>query len=460
MLDPLPGQGRLRRRAGGQLLLLGDRPGLRLSRHGPGHDRHRHRRSGAGPGAGPPARPADAADGHVYHHFYGDGQGEFTQHCDDPLWFILAVTEYLKETGDFGLLDEVEPFLDGETGTILEHLLAVVRFAAGNLGAHGLPVFGRGDWNDTLDYIGGKDGGESVWGGMFYAAMLNRLLELLEHRGEAGRHAGVRGLRDRLVEAVETVAWDGAWYIRAFGEGGRRIGSKENRYGQIFINTQSWAVIAGLPDRGRLVRAMDSAAERLDTPFGPKICAPAFREIDPTIGLITRCVWGKKENGAVFCHPAAWLIQAECLLGRGERAFAYFKKLLPDRVDSATFVAEPYVYSQYITSDEHPTAGRASHSWQTGTAAWMYRVAYDHILGLRPSYEGLVVDPVIPASWKGFRVERVFRGTRYLIDVENPDGVESGVRSIRVDGRPIDGRVLPPAGAAVCRVHVTMGRTE
>ncbi|OGD13827.1 MAG: hypothetical protein A2W20_00795 [Candidatus Aminicenantes bacterium RBG_16_66_30] len=400
------------------------------------------------------------ADGRVYHHFYGDGQGEFTRHCDDPLWFILAVTEYLKETGDFGLLGEVEPYVGGEKGTILEHLLAVVRFAAGNLGAHGLPIFGRGDWNDTLDYIGGKDGGESVWGAMFYAAMLNRLLELLEHRGEAGRHPGVRGLRDRLAEAVEAVAWDGAWYIRALGEGGRRIGSKENRYGQIFINTQSWAVIAGLPDRGRLVRAMDSVGERLDTPFGPKICAPAFREIDPTIGLITRCVWGKKENGAVFCHPAAWLIQAECLLGRGERAFAYFRKLLPDRVDPATFVAEPYVYSQYITSDEHPTAGRASHSWQTGTAAWMYRVSYDHILGLRPSYEGLVVDPVIPKSWKGFRAERVFRGTRYLVEVGNPEGVESGVRSIRVDGHPIDGRVLPLTGAAVCRVRVTMGRTE
>ena len=339
------------------------------------------------------------ADGRVYHHFYGDGQGEFTRHCDDPLWFILAVTEYLKETGDFGLLGEVEPYVGGEKGTILEHLLAVVRFAAGNLGAHGLPIFGRGDWNDTLDYIGGKDGGESVWGAMFYAAMLNRLLEhslfrrlaglttqlrhmrpgkgtvtpivvrgsdeldLLAETINAGRHPGVRGLRDRLAEAVEAVAWDGAWYIRALGEGGRRIGSKENRYGQIFINTQSWAVIAGLPDRGRLVRAMDSVGERLDTPFGPKICAPAFREIDPTIGLITRCVWGKKENGAVFCHPAAWLIQAECLLGRGERAFAYFRKLLPDRVDPATFVAEPYVYSQYITSDEHPTAGRASHSY-------------------------------------------------------------------------------------------------
>lgn len=398
-------------------------------------------------------------DGQVYHHFYGDGQGEFTRHCDDPLWFVLAVTEYLKETGDFALLDAVEPFVGGGEGTVLEHLLAVVRFAAGNLGRHGLPVFGRGDWNDTLDYIGGEEGGESVWGAMFYVAMLDRLLELLERLGIAAAHPGVRDLRDGLAAAIEAHAWDGAWYVRAFGAGGRRIGSKDARYGRIFANTQSWAVIAGLPDRARLVRAMDSVGELLDTPFGPKICAPAFREIDPTIGLVTRCVPGKKENGAVFCHPAAWVILAECLLGRGGRAFAYYMKLLPDRVDPATFVAEPYVYSQYVTSDEHPTAGRASHSWQTGTAAWMYRVAFDRILGVRPTYDGLVVDPVVPGRWKGFRVERVFRGARYLVEVVNPGGVESGVRSVEVDGSPIEGAVIAPHPAgSVCRVKVTMGK--
>jgi cellobiose phosphorylase len=400
-------------------------------------------------------------DGKVYHHFHGDGQGEFTEHCDDPLWFILAVTEYLKETGDFALLEAQEPFLDGGEGTVLEHLLAVVRFAGAGLGPHGLPKFGRGDWNDTLDYIGGQDGGESVWGAMFYAAMLDRLADLLAFVGKAASGAGARQLRDRLVAAIETHAWDGEWYVRAFGEAGRTIGSRTNRYGRIFINTQSWAVLAGLPDRGRAVRAMDSLARELDTPYGPKICAPAFREIDPTIGLITRCVWGKKENGAVFCHPAAWAVQAECLLRRGGRAFAYFRKLLPGRIDQSTFCAEPYVYSQYITSDEHETAGRASHSWQTGTAAWMYRVGYDHILGIRPDYGGLVVDPVIPGEWPGFRAERVFRGVRYLVEVRNPDGVESGVRSIEVDGRPVEGGVVAPRPAgSVCRVTVTMGQAR
>ncbi|MDD8027896.1 MAG: glycosyl transferase family 36 [Acidobacteriota bacterium] len=397
-------------------------------------------------------------DGKVYHHFYGDGQGEFTKHCDDPLWFILAVDEYVKETGDFGILDEREAFLDAEPGTILDHLLAVVRFARGNTGRHGLPIFGRGDWNDTLDYIGGEDGGESVWGGMFYAAMLDRLDGLLKAAGRDDQAGEAGAARDRFRRAVDDCGWDGEWYIRAFGENDRRIGSRENTYGKIFINTQSWAVIAGLPDHGRLVAAMDSAKRLLDGPYGPKICAPAFREIDPKIGLITRCVWGKKENGAVFNHPTAWLIQAECMLGRGAQAWDYYKKLLPDRIDSDTYVAEPYVYSQYITSEEHEGSGRASHSWQTGTAAWMYRVAYDHILGVRPTYAGLMIDPAVPPNWKAYRVERVFRGARYVIDVENPEGVESGVKAVFADGRPIDGPVIPVAAARTeCRVRVILG---
>jgi len=397
-------------------------------------------------------------DGKVYHHFYGDGQGEFTEHCDDPLWFILAVTEYIKETGDVAILDSPEPFLDGQEGTIFEHLLAVLKFAKNHLGPQGLPIFGRGDWNDTLDYIGGKDGGESVWGGMFYVAMLNRFVELLKYLKAEEAAKDILELRDHLNQAIEKSCWDGEWYIRAFGEGKKKIGSKDNTYGKIFINTQSWAVIAGLPDKKRLVQAVFSAKKMLDTKYGPKICAPAFREIDPKIGLITRCVWGKKENAAVFCHPAAWLIQAECMLGRGNAAFDYYKKLLPNRIDSDIFVAEPYVYPQYITSDEHETAGRASHSWQTGSAAWMYRASFDYILGIRPTYQGLMIDPVIPSDWKGFKAERVFRGTRYKIEVKNPGGAESGVKVIIVDGQPISGKVLPISDKPVCNVLVRMGK--
>ncbi len=397
-------------------------------------------------------------NGRVFHHFYRDGQGELTRHCDDALWFILAVTEYIRETGEVDVLQKKETFVDQGSGTIFEHLMAVVRYAENNLGKHNLPVFGRGDWNDTLDYIGGDNGGESVWGGMFYVAMLNRLIELLDFLQKTGEKNRVTKLRDKIRDSLDRYCWDGDWFIRAFGAGDRKIGSKENKAGQIFLNTQSWAVLAGISDREKRLRAMNSVYERLNTPFGPKICAPAFREIDPQIGLVTRCVAGKKENGAVFCHATTWAIQAECLLGRGNRAYFYYKELLPNAVDSDTFRVEPYVYSQYITSDEHPTAGMASHSWQTGTAAWMYRVALDYLLGVRPTYRGLLIDPTIPAEWRAYSVERVFRGARYKIRVANPDGVEHGVKSIRMDGKTVPGQILLICPKETCEVEVTLGK--
>ncbi|HBB91817.1 MAG TPA: glycosyl transferase family 36 [Bacteroidales bacterium] len=401
-------------------------------------------------------------DGKVYHHFHGDGQGEYTKHCDDPLWFILAVTDYIKETGDFGLLDNVQPFNDGSSGTILDHLMSVVTFVKGNLGAHGLPVFGRGDWNDTLDYIGGDDGGESVWGGMFYVSMLNLLIELLARIDKPDLKSAVDEVSGKMTRSLDDNCWDGDWYIRAFGENQKRIGAKDNKYGKIFINTQTWAVLAGL-DPKRQEQALESIRTHLDSEQGPKKCSPAYREIDPKIGLVTRCVWGKKENGAIFGHPTTWLIQAECMLGHGNEAFRYYKKMLPNRIDSDTFFAEPYVYSQYITCDEHETAGRASHSWQTGTAAWMYRVVFDYFFGARASYDGLIIDPTIPSDWKEFTMERVHRGTRYMIHVLNPDGKEKGVTRLIVEGVEIGKGVkdanycIPLTDKEICQVEVQLG---
>jgi cellobiose phosphorylase len=394
------------------------------------------------------------SDGRVYHHFYNNGNGELTKHCDDPLWFILAVTEYIKETGDFSILDRETPFADGKSGTILDHLFAVITFINNNLTDRHLPIFGRGDWNDTLDYIGGAEGGESVWGAMFYVAMLNRLIELLD---KMNKDAGeIIALRDTISRSIDTYCWDGAWYVRAFGANGMKVGSKENKYGQIFINTQSWSVIACLQDKSRLLQSLESARKLLGSEHGPKKCAPAYRAIDPSIGLVTRCVPGKKENAAVFNHAASWLVMAECLMGRGNRAYEYFKTLLPFRNDQDIYQAEPYVYSQYITSDEHSMPGKASHSWQTGTAAWMNRITFDYMLGIRSTYNGLLIDPAIPSAWKSFKVERVFRGTRYLIDVENPDGVEHGVSAVWVDGKRIKGNIVPVSQNKTCRVRVIM----
>ncbi len=398
------------------------------------------------------------SDGRVYHHFYDDGKGELTRHCDDPGWYILVVTEYIKETGDNSILQEKVPFVDKKDGTVLEHLLSVVNFMKNNLGRHSLPVFGRGDWNDTLDYIGGEDGGESVWGAMFYVAMLNQLIELFQFL-KINNITEIVKLRDVIRKNIDQYCWDGEWFIRAFGNGGMVIGSSRSDEGKIFINTQSWAAISNLPDKEKVKKSLDSVKKHLDSEYGPKICAPAFKEINPNIGLVTRCVPGKKENGAVFCHPVTWLIQAECIMRNGNRAYDYFSKLLPNRIDSDIYQAEPYVYSQYITSNEHSSPGKASHSWQTGTAAWMYRIFYDYITGIRPDYDGLIIDPVIPSWWDFIRVERVFRGTKYIIEVENPDCVQSGISCIMIDGKEIEGNKLPLTDKKICHVKVLMSKT-
>ncbi|HMA61651.1 MAG TPA: glycosyl hydrolase family 65 protein, partial [bacterium] len=395
-------------------------------------------------------------NGKVYHHFYKDGQGETTQHCDDPLWFILAVTDYLKETGDFDFLKTVEPFLDESKGTILDHILAVVDYIKDNKGPNGLPIFGRGDWNDTLDYIGGNGGGESVWGALFFIAMLNELIGLLEFIDN--KHlAEVKNVRDQLKKNVQKCCWDGEWFIRAIGNSGKKIGSKSNKYGKIYLNSQAWAVISKVADRNKLIKALDSVKKHLDSEFGPKICSPAYQEIDQNIGLVTRCVPGKKENAGVFCHPTTWLIQAECMLGRGNRAYQYFKNMLPNRIDSDTFTAEPYVYSQYITSDANKEPGKASHSWQTGTAVWMYRVSIDYILGVRAQYSGLKIDPAIPAKWDKLNFDRYFRGTLYKIRIKNPESVQKGVKEIYVDDHKIEGNILPVLDNKEAEVKVIMG---
>ncbi|MEG8989512.1 glycosyl transferase family 36 [Ignavibacteria bacterium 4148-Me] len=395
-------------------------------------------------------------DGRVYHHFYNDSDGELTKHCDDPVWYILAVTEYIRETGDIKILNEKVPYVDSEEGTVLSHLYSVVNFIKNILTPRNLPVFGRGDWNDTLDYIGGDDGGESVWAAMFYVAMLNRLIELFEHVNIDYKE--IDELKNKIIKSIDDLCWDGEWYIRAFGSGKRKIGSKENKYGKIFINTQTWPVIANLPDKQRLIKALDSVVKYLDTEYGPKICAPAFKEIDTNVGLITRCVAGKKENGGIFCHPITWLIQAEAIMKRGNIAFGYLKKILPNRIDSDIFTVEPYVFSQYITSNEHTSPGKASHSWQTGTAAWMYRIFYDYILGVRSTYNGLLIDPVIPSNWQLVKVERVFRGTRYIIEIHNFEGLESGVKEILVDGEKLPSNIIPVTNKKVCNVVVKMGK--
>ena len=384
-------------------------------------------------------------EGCVFHLYFPlTHGGERTMHTDTPLWLPLAIITYLKETADFEILKQTTGYYDEGEAPILEHLFAAINYTLANLSPRQMAKIGAGDWNDTLDYLGRQGRGESVMVTMFLAYILNETVELCKFLGQKEKAEFYLQKHQIIKNTLNENCWDGAWYIRATNDQGEIIGSAANEEGKIFLNTQSWAVISGVAEGERAVCCMDSVKEHLDTPKGPKILHPAYTKINPNIGLATRCVPGKKENGAVFNHPVSWAILAECILGRGDRAFDIYQRALPMNpvIDIDRYQVEPYVYAEYVTSPDHPTMGQASHSWLTGSSAWMLRDGIDHILGIRPTYEGLMIDPCIPKTWKSYSISRKFRGNRYNIEVRNPNRINRGVRSVTVDGIEIRGHII------------------
>jgi cellobiose phosphorylase len=399
-------------------------------------------------------------DGSAIHQFnpltLGGSEGDSLEmpdrphyYSDDHLWAILAVTAYLKETGDLGFLDEAVPFYDKdrqgevvESGSVLEHLKRGLDFTRRDTGQHGLPLLGFADWNDTVNL---STGAESLFTANLYGKALREMVILLEHLGEDSAALKQRVAYDEMKSRVESVAWDGKWYVRYFDAEGNPLGSSKNTYGQIYLNAQSWAVISGFasPERGR--EAMDSVNRKLNTKYGIKLSAPGFNGYDPKYGGVTTYPPGAKENGGIFLHPNPWAIIAETILGNGERAYEYYAQINPVAKNDSVEVyeCEPYVYAQNILGDEHPQFGLARNSWLTGTASWCYQAATQWILGIRPEYGGLRIDPCIPSAWSEFSVARRFRGRMLDITVHNPHRVCSGVVEMRVDGKAYLGHTVP-----------------
>ncbi|MGC9399481.1 MAG: GH36-type glycosyl hydrolase domain-containing protein [Anaerolineae bacterium] len=384
---------------------------------------------------------------------------------DDHLWIVLAVTAYLKETGDLAFLDQVIPFYDKgkdeqplESGTVLEHLRRAIDFTRTHVGAHGLPLLGFADWNDTVNL---RPGAESLFIANLYGKALLEMGALFEHLGDVDMVSLYHLYYDEMRERVNAHGWDEAWYLRYYDADGAPLGSHRNETGQIFTNGQSWPVISGFATPERARQALDAVHARLNTPRGIKLSAPGYEGYDPDVGGVTTYPPGAKENGGIFLHANPWVVIAETRVGRGDRAFAYYQQINPAtrNEEIEIFECEPYVYPQNILGDEHPQFGLARNSWLTGTASWMYQAGTQYLLGVRPTYDGLRIDPCIPPAWDGFKVSRTFRGAVYTIEVRNPRHVCKGVARLTVDGKALDGNVVPIFGDGdEHRVVVVLGK--
>jgi cellobiose phosphorylase len=406
-------------------------------------------------------------DGGAYHQYQpltkrgnADIGGNFN---DDPLWLIASVASYIKETGDLSILGEMVPFNNDENNkaSLFEHLKRSFYHVVSNLGPHGLPLIGRADWNDCLNLncfssnpdesfqtTENKSGGkaESVFiAGMFVRygqdfLEICRLLGKNDEAGQAGSHIAA------MQAAVDKHGWDGAWFLRAYDFFGQKVGSNECKDGKIFIEPQGFCVMAGIGiTDGRASLALDSVNKYLACEQGIVLLYPAYSAYYPKLGEISSYPEGYKENAGVFCHNNPWVIIAETMIGNGDRAYDYYTRISPSHTEESGDLhrTEPYVFAQMIAGKEAFRPGEAKNSWLTGTAAWTFYAASQHLLGIRPEFEGLRIDPCIPSHWRELKITRHFRNAIYRIRILNEHARCKGVASIALDGTMLDGNLLP-----------------
>jgi cellobiose phosphorylase len=422
------------------------------------------------------------ADGSAYHQYQpltkkgNDAVG--SNFNDDPLWLILSTDEYIRETGDWEILQERVPFDNDpdHQATLFEHLKRSFYHVVHHLGPHGLPLIGRADWNDCLNLncfsetpgesfqtTENREGGvaESVFiAGMFvlYGGVFAELCRRLGKEQEALEASGHIGTMQKVIDQH---GWDGKWFIRAYDHFGEKVGSEACEEGKIFIESQGFCIMAGIGlEDGRARSALDAVKERLDCPYGIVLNNPAFTHYIVKYGEISSYPEGYKENAGIFCHNNPWIMIAETLLGNGDAAWTYFRKICPPYLEeiSELHKTEPYVYAQMIAGKDAHRPGEAKNSWLTGTAAWNFYAISQYILGIRTHYDGLQIHPVIPESWDGYTVTRKFRGATYRIEVVNPDHVSSGIRELELNGKRIGGSLIPLCKpGSENRVRVVLG---
>lgn len=373
---------------------------------------------------------------------------------DDALWLVPSIIEYIKETGDAGFADEAVTYADGGEGTVYEHMKRILDFSAEQVGATGICKGLRADWNDCLNL----GGGESAMVSFLHYWAISHFLQLAEYLGRTEDVEKYQAMRERVGNVCNRELWDKEWFIRGITKNGKKIGTSEDAEGKVHLESNAWAVLSGAADVEKGKLAMDSVDKYLFTPYGILLNAPSYTVPDDDIGFVTRVYPGLKENGSIFSHPNPWAWAAECVLGRGDRAMKFYNALCPYYQNNMIEIrqSEPYSYCQFVVGRDHTAFGRARHPFMTGSGGWAYFSATRYMLGIRPDFEHLTIDPCIPADWREFSAVRRWRGAEYDIHVENPDGVMKGVQELYVDGEKVE-RIPVMAQGSRHDVRVVMG---
>ena len=410
-------------------------------------------------------------DGGCYHQYQpmtkrgnNDIGGGFN---DDPMWLIFGTAGYIKETGDFNILDEMVPFDNDPSSarSLFDHLTVSFDHVIDNLGPHGLPLIGRADCNDCLNLncfsndpdesfqtTENKTEGskaESVMIAGLFVVYGRDYIDLCIKSGKSAEADRAQKHVEAMIATIRKHGWDGEWFIRAYDYYGRKVGSHENEEGKIFIESQGMCTMAGIGlNEGLCTKALDSVKERLDCHHGIVLNNPAFTKYFIEYGEISTYPAGYKENAGVFCHNNPWIMIGETVVGNGDRAWEYYRKICPSYLEEISDLhkTEPYVYAQMIAGKDAYKPGEAKNSWLTGTASWNFYAITQYILGIRPDFDGLLIDPCIPTHWKGFKATRKFRGDTYRIEVLNPDGKSKGVKTVIVDDLPYKSNLIPVFG--------------
>jgi len=361
---------------------------------------------------------------------------------DDCLWFFNSVPAYVAETGDVGFYRKVLPYADRGEATVLGHLRRALEFNLERTGRNGLPCGLAADWNDCIK-LGYR--GESVFVAFQLRLGLDVYAGIAERLGLPAEASWARAELGRLDERIQRVCWDGEWFIWAIGEDGTVFGTRAFPEGQVYVNTQVWAVLSGAATPEQARQALRTVKARLATPYGVMLCDPPFVKADRQIMKATLFNTGIKENAGIFSHTQSWAVMAEVLQGDGDQAYDYYRAFMPSAYNERAELreVEPYVHCQTTYSRSNRNFGKGRVPWLSGTASWAYYVATHWVLGVRPELDGLRIDPCLPRAWPGFTMRRHFRGKNVTVEVKNPAGVCRGVKTLTLDGEPVTGQVVP-----------------